>query len=276
MRPTALITGTSSGIGLSTSKIFLANGYRVIAAMRDINLAHPLKEYAQEIGKVDELTLLTLDVSSQASVKKAYQIVSNTQTQLDVLVNNAGFGYIGAVADMSDSEMKDQFETNFFGIHRTIKIFLPLIKQAHGAIVNVGSISGNMTFPLSSAYCASKHALEAYTEGLWMELAPLKINVYLIEPGAIETNFYTKGTKLPQEHVYTTIYRSFYSGSITTPNQRTSHRSSPDKVAQSILYTAIHRPANLRYHVGRFSFLLPMIRKLLPTEIFYWLLQKAL
>lgn len=272
MRKSVLVTGASSGIGLSTAREFLKNGFLVFAGLRHLRHGHELMEFATTLHFLDQLQLIELDVDNDHSVEQATHKISAATGQLDVVINNAGFGYLGASADMTVKEVKGQFETNFFGVHRVIKSMLPLIETVNGTIINISSISGHITFPLSGIYCASKHALEAYTESLWMELRPLGIHVYLVEPGAIATNFYRKGSKQANSQFFTTRYEKVRSVAPISQTGRTGWRSPPEEVARKIYWIANTKPHRLRHFVGRFSTILPLAHHMLPTEVFYWFL----
>jgi short-subunit dehydrogenase len=123
-------------------------------------------------------------------LKKQIEKISNEQETIDVLINNAGYGLVGALEELSIEEIKEQFETNVFGVIRVIQEILPIMrKQRHGTIVNISSVAGRIDFPLTSAYVSSKFALEGLSESMTYEIEPFGIKVILIEPGVIKTNF---------------------------------------------------------------------------------------
>jgi NADP-dependent 3-hydroxy acid dehydrogenase YdfG len=155
----ALVAGSSSGIGFETSLLFARNGFSTYATMRN------LEKYSKiiDIATKDNLLLevLRLDVTDENFIKDAVNIIVEKQRQIDVVVNNAGYGSTGAVDDFSIDEIKSQFETNFFGVIRVIQLVLPLMrKQKRGTIVNISSISDIMPFPFSPIYASTKFALE--------------------------------------------------------------------------------------------------------------------
>ena len=146
----------------------------------------------KEIAKKDKLPLevLQLDVTDDNSVTDAIDMISNRHGRIDVLVNNAGYDAFGAVEELSMEEIRQQFETNFFGAVRLMKAVIPIMrKQRSGIIVNVSSIGGLIGVPLNSAYAGSKFALEGFSESMKYELEDFGIKVILIEPGAVNTNF---------------------------------------------------------------------------------------
>ncbi len=185
---TALVTGSSTGIGFETSLLLARNGYYTYATMRDTTKSKTIEKIA-----LDEnlpLEVLYLDVDKSDSVKKSVRKILGKSGKIDILINNAGYGLFGAFEDMSIEEIKEQFETNFFGSLRTIKEVLPIMrKQKNGIIVNISSMSGVVGFPATSIYVSTKYALEGLSESISYELEPHGIKVILIEPGVINTNF---------------------------------------------------------------------------------------
>ena len=178
MSQTVLVTGASSGIGAATARLFHARGFTVFGTTRAANPVSP-----------PEFTMLALDVTSDDSVRDCIDRVLSQTGRLDVLVNNAGYVLNGAIEETSLAEAKDQFETNFFGCVRTVNAVLPSMRQARaGRIINIGSLVGLIAVPYSAYYCATKFALEAYSESLWYEIRPFGIGVSLIEPGYIRTS----------------------------------------------------------------------------------------
>ena len=176
-----LITGCSSGIGFSTANLLAERGFKVYATMRDIsknNFNHEL------------IDVVELDVNSEQSVENAIKTIFEKEHRIDVLVNNAGYGLIGTVEDMEIDELKNQFETDFIGAVRTMKKIIPIMReQKDGKIINISSIAGQMGFPLTSAYAASKYALEGFTDSLRQELSQTGISLCLIEPGVVKSKF---------------------------------------------------------------------------------------
>ncbi|KKT34435.1 hypothetical protein A3A59_06295 [Candidatus Gottesmanbacteria bacterium RIFCSPLOWO2_01_FULL_42_10] len=277
MERTILITGTNSGIGLETAKTFLLGGYFVFAGVRDLDRGNNLLSFAREKSKLNQLNLVGLDVNSEASVNEAVSQIKSKTKALDVVVNNAGFGVIGALEDVSTEELKSQFETNFFGVHRVTRAILPLFKtQKQGILVNISSMAGKITFPFWGAYTASKFALESYTESLRMELGQWGIRVYLVEPGLIESNFHGTGLKLPKEWKNSTSgYKSLYEKYARSPTAMAfGGRSNPQVVANKIWQLVKTKPGKFRHPVGKFAKLATFARWLLPDEVFLPLISK--
>ena len=184
----AVVTGSSTGIGFEISLLLARNGFYTYATMRNTKKSEIIKKIANKENL--PLKVLTLDVDSDDSVRNTIQKILDEKKKIDILVNNAGYGLFGALEDTSMQEVKQQFETNFFGIIRTIKQVLPSMReQKNGIIINVSSIAGVAGFPAECIYVSSKFALEGLSESISYELGPHGIKVILIEPGVINTNF---------------------------------------------------------------------------------------
>ena len=185
----AVVTGSSSGIGFETSLLLARKGFYTFATMRNLNKSQKIKDIAKNENL--SLKVLQLDVTDDKSVKDAFRQINDESSRIDVRVNNAGYGAIGAVEEMSLDEFKSQFETNFFGVIRVTKEVIPIMRnQGNGNIINVSSVGGKIGIPLNSAYISSKFALEGLSESMRYELAQFGIDVILIEPGVVKTNFF--------------------------------------------------------------------------------------
>jgi NAD(P)-dependent dehydrogenase (short-subunit alcohol dehydrogenase family) len=190
--PIALITGASSGFGLLTAVTLAERGWRVIATMRDLERRSRLEEAARAAGVLDRIEILLLDVNDAAQI--AALAATMAVRPVHAIVNNAGFAMAGFCDDVSDAELRRQFDTNFFAYAAVTRAFLPQLRQqGFGHIVMVSSISGRVGFPGIGSYVASKHALEGWTESLRLEMLPLGIQVALVEPGSFETGIWTRG-----------------------------------------------------------------------------------
>ncbi len=184
----ALVTGGSSGIGFDTSLIFAQRDYHVISIGRDKAKLENLKSKASE--KNLPIETIKLDVNDEKSVGLLFKDISDMFGSLDILVNNAAFGLVGPLENLSIEELKNQFETNFFSAVRLIQLSIPLMRQqGRGKIINISSIAGRIGFPLTSAYVSSKFALEGLSESIRYELKSFGIDVVLIEPGVVKTDF---------------------------------------------------------------------------------------
>lgn len=187
---TILLTGASSGIGRDTALALARAGHHVIAAARRLPALEALRT---EAGA--NVTPLVLDLDDATSIAAAVAEVDRITNGrgLDALVNNAGFATAGALAELSDRDLRAQFETNVFGLMALTRAMLPaMLARGSGRIVNVSSVSGRIPAPILGAYHASKYALEALSDALRMEVAPLGVQVVIVEPGTIRTEFATR------------------------------------------------------------------------------------
>jgi NAD(P)-dependent dehydrogenase (short-subunit alcohol dehydrogenase family) len=195
----AIVTGSSSGIGLETSLTLAENNFTTYATMRNLDKASNILEVAER--KNLPINVVQLDVTDDTSVQQAIQFVSEKEGRIDLLVNNAGYALLGAAEDLCSEDIQAQFNTNLFGVYRTIKEVIPIMrKQAGGGtIINIGSVNGFVASPCASAYVATKFALEGLTQSLRYELAPFGIKVTIIDAGAIKTNIITNGMLIPNK-----------------------------------------------------------------------------
>jgi NAD(P)-dependent dehydrogenase (short-subunit alcohol dehydrogenase family) len=177
-----LVTGSSSGIGRATALRFAARGWPVFATARRLESIAQLEGHG--------CRLLRLDVTDEDSMTAAVRTVEQEHGAVGVLVNNAGYGQGGAVEEVPVSEMRRQFETNFFGLARLTQLVLPAMRrQRWGRIVNVSSMGGKLTLPGGGVYHATKHAVEALSDALRFEVRPFGVDVVVVEPGVIKTRF---------------------------------------------------------------------------------------
>jgi len=248
MEKIAVITGSSSGIGLETVLALAREGYYTYATMRDITKSDKIKEIKQKENlKID---VLELDVDNENSAKTAIRQILDQKQRIDVLVNNAGWGLWGCVEDVSVDEFKAQFETNFFSIIRLIQEVTPTMrKQGSGTIVNVSSVAGRIGFPASPAYISSKFALEGLSESLRLEMAPFGVNVVIIEPGVIKTNFLNP-MKLAKRSESDTAYRDITVKVTSGVKMMAEMGTHPKEVADTIIKAIKNEKPLPRYIVG--------------------------
>ncbi len=188
MAQTVLVTGASSGIGRDTALALARAGHHVFAAARRL----PALEAMRDLAPPGTVTPLVLDLDDPASIAAAVAEVDRMTAGrgVDALVNNAGFATAGALSELGDRELRAQFETNVFGLMTLTRAVLPaLLARGAGRIINVSSVSGRIPSPILGAYHASKYAVEALSDALRMELAPFGIQVVVVEPGTIRTEF---------------------------------------------------------------------------------------
>jgi len=183
MKKTVLITGASSGFGRATAQLFHTNGWNVIATMRS-----PEKE--SQLSALSDVLVCKLDVTDNPSIENAVAGGIEKFGKIDVLVNNAGYGAMGALEAATEEQVRQQFEVNFFGLIAVTQAVLPGMRhQKSGVIINVSSVGGRLTFPFSSLYHATKFAVEGLTESIQYELNPLGISLKIVEPGGYKTEF---------------------------------------------------------------------------------------
>ena len=183
MSGTVLITGASSGIGRATAHLFADEGWDVVATMRDPDDAAELAERA-------EVRIARLDVTDADSIASAVATAEEPSGAVDVLVNNAGYGAYGPFETIQPATMRRQFDVNVFGLFEVTRAVLPGMRSRRsGTIVNVSSVGGRMAYPLGTPYHATKWAVEGASEAMHFELLPLGINVRLVEPGGVNTDF---------------------------------------------------------------------------------------
>ena len=177
-----LVTGCSSGIGLATANVLLARGHTVYATARRLGTLHDLARAGARI--------LEVDVTDEASMRAAVEAIEHEHGAVGALVNNAGYGVYGPVEEVDLAAVRDQFETNVFGLGRLCQLVLPGMRRAgKGRIVNVSSMGGRLVYPTGGWYHASKYAVEALSDALRMEVRPFGVDVVLVEPGIIRTGF---------------------------------------------------------------------------------------
>ncbi len=185
------ITGCSTGFGRELAKLVLDRGYRAVITARD-----PSKILDLKIGHESQALVLKLDVTDKAEVAEAVKRAESVFGSIDVLVNNAGFGYVGALEESEESEVRAMMEANFFGLARMIHVVLPgMRRRRRGSIVNISSIGGLVGFPGVGYYNATKFAVEGLSESLAKEVAPLGIKMLVVEPGPFRTDWAGRSLK---------------------------------------------------------------------------------
>ncbi|MGB1252801.1 MAG: SDR family oxidoreductase [Candidatus Promineifilaceae bacterium] len=240
---TIVITGSSSGIGKATAKHFAAQGWKVAATMRK-------PDAETELGEIENVSLYQLDVTDQASIDNAAaQILSDHET-VDVVLNNAGYGLMGPFEATSAEKIRRQFNTNVFGLMEVTRAFLPHFRaNKAGLFLNVSSIGGLITFPLISLYHSSKWAVEGFSESLAFELRELGIQVKLIEPGGVSTDFGGRSMDLamPAE---LPDYMPMVQTVMAAWQKRSGGGSTAEQIAASIFDAATDGTQQMRYVLG--------------------------
>jgi NAD(P)-dependent dehydrogenase (short-subunit alcohol dehydrogenase family) len=275
-RKTALITGASSGFGLLTTVTLAKRGWRVLATMRDLARREKLEAAARAAGVLDRIEFLALDVTDAEQIAALAATIAARPGPLDAIVNNAGFAMAGFAEDVTDAELRQQFETNFFGAAAVTRAFLPqLRRQGAGHIVMVSSISGRMGFPGISSYCASKFALEGWAETLRLELKPLGIQVVLVEPGSFETDIWTRNATISSRTLDANSPNADRVARWRKQLETGKPKANPQAVANGIAAILDHPRPRLRYVFGRDAKMGLLLHRLLPASAFERLLVKA-
>ncbi|RKV59410.1 short-chain dehydrogenase/reductase [Helicobacter pylori] len=253
----AVITGASSGIGLECALMLLDQGYKVYALSRRATLCVALNHALCE--RVD------IDVSDSNALKEVFLNISAKEKYCDVLINSAGYGVFGSVEDTPIEEVKKQFSVNFFALCEVVQLCLPLLKnKPYSKIFNLSSIAGRVSMLFLGHYSASKHALEAYSDALRLELKPFNVQVCLIEPGPVKSNW--EKTAFENDERKDSVYaldlektKNFYSGVY-------QKALSPKAVAQKIVFLSMSQKIKARYLIGLKTQLLLVLYQILPSS----------
>ena len=273
----AIVTGSSSGIGYAASLLLARNGFHTYASMRNIEKSADI----QEIVNKERLPLqvIQLDVNDDVSIRNSIKMVERENERIDVLVNNAGYGLVGAFEDLSVEEIKSQFETNFFGVIRLTQQVLPIMrKQKSGTIVNVSSGAGRIGFPGMSAYVSSKFALEGLSESMSYELEPFGIKVVIIEPGVIRTNFKKNSvmSKKSVDNSSISPYSSIIQKIDSSISSIIEHATPPEEVAKAILHAITSNNPELRYLVGNDMIMMAETKRNMSDEDFRKMMMQSI
>ena len=244
-KPVWFITGCSTGFGRELSVILLKRGYRVVATARDKAKVEDIVARNPKNGLA-----LALDVDKQGQIDAAVKAAEARFGRIDVLVNNAGYGYLAAVEEGDDADIRAMFETNFFGLAAVTRAVLPIMRaQKSGAIVNISSVGGFIGFPGSGYYAATKFAVEGLSESLSKEVGPLGIKVIIVEPGPFRTDWAGRSLKTPRKPVDayadTAIARRRQIQGISG-----SQAGDPVRASEAIIATVEKKDAPLRLPLG--------------------------
>ncbi len=267
---TVLITGGTDGLGKATAILLARNGYRVFAAGRSLEKRRDLEQFADK----EKLPIETieLDVCRDDSVQSGVQSVLDKAGAIDVLINNAGVGYMAVVEDLRLDDLRAQYETNIFGVLRVTQAVLPQMRERKsGRILMLSSLAGLVSPPTYGAYSSSKHALEGLSNSLRTEVYPFHIEVILIEPGYIVTNFQQVARSLASPYAEAGKngpYAKIYAGAMEGANEsRSKSRSTPEDCARVIL-EAIQAPhPKARYTVTPLAAWVAFGKRILPDTL---------
>ena len=262
----AVITGSSSGIGLLTAVELAKNGFQVVATMRDLARREKLEQAGSAAGVRPYIDIRRLDVTEFELIEAFVEKLVRDYGRLDVLINNAGFAVAGFAEDLTIAEIRSQFETNFFAQVAMTKAVLPTMRQqSSGHIIMVSSISGlHGAFSISS-YSASKFALEGWAESLRMELNSLGIKVVLVEPGSYETDIWTRNARIGKKALDGTSPNRERGQKMRDRIQAIPKRD-PIIVARAIVRIAQDPSPRLRYIIGPDAHIQLWLKRVLPWK----------
>jgi NAD(P)-dependent dehydrogenase (short-subunit alcohol dehydrogenase family) len=257
MQKTIVITGTSSGLGKSTARLFQSKGWQVIATMRN-----PEKE--MELNQLENVIVLPLDVSNSEQVKATIKKITDKYS-VDVVLNNAGYGLIGALESLEEGQIERQIETNLLGVIKVSKEFVPHFREKKsGIFINVTSTFGLMGFPTCSIYSATKFAVEGFSESLASELVQFGILVKIVAPGGMQTDFAVRSMEVGQHEAYEKLTAEVSKG--YSAEKLESYTKAED-VAQIIYEASTDNKNQLRYIAGNDANALYNERLKLSAEI---------
>jgi len=257
-----LITGSALGIGKSSAEYLIDKGHIVYGG--DILVEENL--YLNDIGGV----ALEMDVTNQEHVDNAIQQIINDHGRIDVLVNNAGLGVYGAIEEVTMEDAFYQYDVNLFGVARVTKSVLPYMReQKSGTIINISSVLGETYGPLAGWYLSTKHALEGWSDALRVELKEFDIDVVIIQPGAINTNFFNVSRSYLDKYKKDSAYEHLYGEPVAdSENSVLSNQSEPIVIAKVINKAINARNPKTRYAAGAYSKLGIFLRRIMTDKMF--------
>ncbi|HBM14896.1 MAG TPA: short-chain dehydrogenase/reductase [Lentisphaeria bacterium] len=261
MKKVVLITGASSGIGKETAKALASKGFAIYAVARRVDRMQELKEHG--------IRVFQMDVTDEESMIKVVNEIINSEKQIDVLINNAGYGSFGALEDVSISEAKKQFEVNIFGLARLTQIVLPHMRERRaGRIINVSSMGGKFGEPHGVWYHSTKFALEGLSDCLRMELDQFGIDVVIIEPGMIKTQWDMIARENLIKASGSTAYRDLALKHADSLSKNYKKGSEPTVIAEAIVKAVMANRPKTRYVAGAMANFILFVKRILPDRIF--------
>lgn len=261
MKKVVLITGASAGMGKETVKLLLESGYIVYGAARRIEMMEDIRKQGAKI--------LKMDMADEVSLEAGVDQIIKDEGRIDVLVNNAGFGSYGSVEDVPLSDAKYQLEINLFGLARLTQLVLPHMRgQRSGKIVNVTSIGGRIATPLGGWYHASKYAVEGLSDSLRLEVKQFGIDVILIEPGGIKTEWGGIATESMQKISGTTAYRQQVESAMKITKKANENNAEPIIIARLIKKAITVNKPKARYAAGYMAGMMLLMKKWLSDRMF--------
>lgn len=258
---TVLITGSTSGIGLATAELFKVRGFRVLGTTR---------------GQAQSKDIYQLDVTNAVAVRNCIDQIIKDHGQIDIVVNNAGYGLYGAFEQCDEQDVKLQYDVNVFGTMNVCRAVLPHMRaRKAGTIVNISSIGGKFIVPYYGVYNSTKFAIEGFSEGLWHEVLPFGVRVKVVEPGAINTGFYDRSKQEGKLMNIDPQYKAMTDKLWPQYERAGKTGASPSVVAKVIYKAATSTSRRLRYAAARDAHINIATMKLLPHQIGLWLARQT-
>ena len=267
-----LIAGASSGMGKAIAEALSQEGYKVYGTSRKVQ-SSSIDEIAAAQDSKGFVNMIQLDVCSDESVEQAVNHVVEKEGKIDILINCAGFALAGSVEDTTHEEAFMEFNTNFFGAHRTCRTVAPIMRQkGKGLIINISSTAGLIAVPYQAFYSASKYALEAMTEGMRMELEPYGVKVSLVEPGDTKTGF--TNNRVFAKKSKDSVYKAVFEKSVARMVK--DEQSGPPPVGVVNAVKKIISSANppVRVVVGPINKVLAFLKRVLPSRVVVYIVSK--
>lgn len=260
MQKVVLITGASSGFGKEVAKRLLEKGYRVYAAARGVEKMEDLKALGA--------STVRLDVTNDDDVQQVVAEIIRKEGQIDVLFNNAGFGNFGAIEGVDIKDVEYQFNVNVFGLTRMIKAVLPYMREKRsGRIINTSSVVGKISMPFSGYYAATKHAVEAISDALRVEVAPLGIKVSIIEPGPVQTGFESVVNENLAKQNTPDDYKNGMNGFMKSFHSMYMAAPDAESTVRDVLKAIESRRPKIRYRTTKEATLLIFVKRLLCDRV---------
>jgi short-subunit dehydrogenase len=252
-----LITGVSSGIGAACAEYLSALGHKVYGTIR------------KDVNQTGSYNFIKMDITDEKSIQSGVKLIIEKEKRIDFLINNAGMGIAGPIEDCSMDDIQLQFDVNFFGLVRMCKAVIPFMKeQQGGTIINVSSLGGILGMPYQAYYCASKFAIEGFSETMHMELKQYKINTVLVEPGDIKTGF-TGNRKIINKDKLDSPEFAQYKKSIEVIEKDENNGANPKIVAKLICNIVGKKRPGFRYTATTLEQKpVSLLKRILPYSLF--------
>lgn len=264
MQKTIFITGTSAGLGKVTAKLFQSKGWNVIATMRN-------PENETELTQLENVTILKLDVTNLTQIQETINKVIATHS-IDIVLNNAGYGLIGALEALTDEQISRQLNTNLLGVIRVTKAFTPYFRERkNGLFINITSMFGLVGYPTCSVYSATKFAIDGFSESLAYDLAHFGVKVKTVAPGGIQTDFAGRSMDSGQHEAYSKLVEKVSEG---YSEERVNQFSTAEHIANVIYEAATDNKEQLRYIAGQDAISLYTEREQVGAEAQYRKIQE--